>query len=76
MLFAQSERNMFDRHSASVSRGPPGDLTPKSRNLFDVRGPVLDLAVEDRAEKLVLSHIGIKVPQQTFDHRPSAESLK
>ena len=76
MFFAQAERDVFHGHAAGVVGGAAGDLCPEARNLFDVCGPVLDLAVEDGTEKIVLADVGVKVPEQAFNGRLSTKSLK
>ncbi|MDB6056353.1 MAG: hypothetical protein JWO95_197 [Verrucomicrobiales bacterium] len=76
MLFAQSQRHMFDRHTACISSRSARDLRPEPGDFLDVCGPVLHLAVKDRVEKLMLAHVGVEVPQQSLDCRPSTKSLK
>lgn len=71
----QAERDMARRHAAAVKRGAAGEAGPEVRDFFEMRRPVLDLRGEDRADSVVLAHIGIETPQQKLEPGASADSF-
>ena len=67
VLRLDAEREMRGPEATRVVRGSAGLSCPELSDLHQMGRPVLDVSVEDRAEDLVLAHIGIEVAEQFRD---------
>ena len=64
LLSTDTEWQMGGREPARIARWSAGLPRPELRDLRDVRGPVVDVRVENRTEHAVLPHVRVEVVQQ------------
>jgi len=60
MLFFETQRDVAGGHAAAVERGTAGEAGPEASDFFQVRGPVFDVLGEDRADLVMLAHVGVE----------------
>lgn len=68
----EPQREVLLRHRPFIRDGATRDVRPEVRDLLQVGRPILNVRREDRADLLVLPHIGIEVPKQINQSRSAA----
>ncbi|MNI22211.1 hypothetical protein D3C73_757630 [compost metagenome] len=59
---------VFGHGSPLIDAGGQDDGRPEQLHLLQMRTPVVDAGVEDRADEIVFAHLGVEALDQGVDH--------